>query len=189
MRRVLLSCTVVAILSALAPSPAHAAPAGDSVAITGAPVITSLYTIFTLDARSTPNGENPTGQVRFDAFGGSLHLNGPVTCLSVTGDTAIIGFHDEPADATVTLRVVDDTPDTFDVISIERSPTDCSPGGPTQFEDFVQSGDIVVTEAPPLPTSKDQCKGGGWRAYGVFKNQGDCVSFVATRGRNQPNDP
>jgi hypothetical protein len=38
----------------------------------------------------------------------------------------------------------------------------------------------------PLPTSKEQCKTGGWQAFGVFKNQGDCVSFVATGGRNQP---
>jgi hypothetical protein len=37
-----------------------------------------------------------------------------------------------------------------------------------------------------LPASKDQCKHGGWRTYGVFKNQGDCVSFVATKGKNQP---
>jgi hypothetical protein len=40
-----------------------------------------------------------------------------------------------------------------------------------------------------LPTTKDQCKNGGWRSYGVFKNQGDCVSFVATGGRNQPSGP
>ncbi|HSX15504.1 MAG TPA: choice-of-anchor C family protein [Candidatus Saccharimonadales bacterium] len=36
------------------------------------------------------------------------------------------------------------------------------------------------------PTSKDQCKNDGWKDYGVFKNQGDCVSFVATGGRNLP---
>jgi hypothetical protein len=30
-----------------------------------------------------------------------------------------------------------------------------------------------------LPSSKDQCKSGGWKTYGVFKNQGDCVRFVA----------
>ena len=40
---------------------------------------------------------------------------------------------------------------------------------------------------PPLPTSKDQCKNGGWQSFGtLFKNQGDCVSFVATGGKNQP---
>jgi hypothetical protein len=37
-----------------------------------------------------------------------------------------------------------------------------------------------------LPTSKDECKSGGWQSYGVFKNQGDCVSFVATGGKNPP---
>lgn len=37
------------------------------------------------------------------------------------------------------------------------------------------------------PTSKDECKNGGWQAYGIFKNQGDCVSYVATGGKNPPN--
>ena len=41
---------------------------------------------------------------------------------------------------------------------------------------------------PPTPTSKG-CKKGGWRlltdAGGTpLKNQGDCVSYVATNGRN-----
>ena len=38
----------------------------------------------------------------------------------------------------------------------------------------------------PLPTLQDQCTNGGWQTFGVFKNQGDCVSFVATKGKNQP---
>ena len=38
----------------------------------------------------------------------------------------------------------------------------------------------------PLPTSKGQCKKGAWRDFEVFKNQGDCVSFVATGGKNPP---
>jgi hypothetical protein len=40
----------------------------------------------------------------------------------------------------------------------------------------------------PRPTSADQCKKGGWQNYGTtFRNQGDCVSYVATGGKNQPN--
>lgn len=39
---------------------------------------------------------------------------------------------------------------------------------------------------PNLPTSKDQCMNGGWMDYLVFKNQGDCVSFVASKGKNKP---
>ena len=39
----------------------------------------------------------------------------------------------------------------------------------------------------PLPTSKDQCKNGGWENYGTtFRNQGDCVSFVASGGKKAP---
>jgi hypothetical protein len=36
------------------------------------------------------------------------------------------------------------------------------------------------------PTSKDQCKNGGWASFSGFKNQGDCVSYVATGGKNPP---
>lgn len=37
------------------------------------------------------------------------------------------------------------------------------------------------------PTTKDQCKNGGFRDFGTaFKNQGDCVSFVATHTKNPP---
>ncbi len=45
---------------------------------------------------------------------------------------------------------------------------------------------MLNTTAPPRPTSKDQCRNGGWRSFGVFKNQGSCVSYVATGGLNQP---
>lgn len=37
-----------------------------------------------------------------------------------------------------------------------------------------------------MPTTKDQCKKDGWQSFGIFKNQGDCVSFVATGGKNGP---
>ena len=37
-----------------------------------------------------------------------------------------------------------------------------------------------------VTVDKDSCKDGGWSAYGVFKNQGDCVSHFATNGRNPP---
>lgn len=41
-----------------------------------------------------------------------------------------------------------------------------------------------------LPTRKEQCRNGGWRTFHNgkvrFRNQGECVSYVATRGRNAP---
>lgn len=44
--------------------------------------------------------------------------------------------------------------------------------------------DVVI--AAPMPTNAEQCKKGGWQTFGVFKNQGDCVSFVATHGKSPP---
>jgi hypothetical protein len=41
-------------------------------------------------------------------------------------------------------------------------------------------------EVDCLPNSTDECKDGGWRDFPDFTNQGDCVSFVATGGKNPP---
>ena len=37
-----------------------------------------------------------------------------------------------------------------------------------------------------LTVDKDSCKNGGWTVFGWFNNQGDCVSYFATGGRNAP---
>jgi hypothetical protein len=50
-----------------------------------------------------------------------------------------------------------------------------------------QTVSTTVTFTQRFPTSADQCKQGGWQSFGNFKNQGDCVSYVATGGRNRPN--
>lgn len=48
----------------------------------------------------------------------------------------------------------------------------------------------VIVIPPTEPTTVEECKKDGWRAYGdLFKNQGDCVSFVVTNGRNAPDGP
>jgi hypothetical protein len=39
-------------------------------------------------------------------------------------------------------------------------------------------GDITIHDAVPFPTSKEQCKNGGWHDFSGFKNQGECVAFV-----------
>jgi hypothetical protein len=48
---------------------------------------------------------------------------------------------------------------------------------------FLTETQLVVT---CLPATEQECKNAGWRAFGVFQNQGDCVSFVATGGKNPP---
>jgi hypothetical protein len=44
----------------------------------------------------------------------------------------------------------------------------------------------MTTREQVLPATKDDCKKGGWERFGVFENQGDCVSYVATGARNGP---
>ena len=56
--------------------------------------------------------------------------------------------------------------------------TPASLGPPGFSESFASTGLDQLT-------SKEQCKHGGWLSFG-FKNQGDCVSFVATGGKNPP---
>jgi hypothetical protein len=71
------------------------------------------------------------------------------------------------------------------------SPTDQFDGNVDAFTIGTSSGSTTYDFEPnlPPPTSKDQCKNGGWQSLtdangAKFKNQGDCVSYVATRGRN-----
>jgi hypothetical protein len=145
--------------------------------------------------------------------------NTTVSCLSVSGRVAIIGltgqlqrfFLGGPLEPIAGLiRVVDGGGPDSGADNVQFAiqigavsgpplpgPTDCStfpgtfPTGLYPFPDFTNEvGDLLVVDArPPLPTSKDQCKNGGWRNFPGFKNQGDCVSFVATGGKNQPSGP
>jgi hypothetical protein len=59
-------------------------------------------------------------------------------------------------------------------------------GTQTVLVDNVQINDMLFTfEAEP---TKDSCKDGGWEDFtsspGPFKNQGDCVSYFASGGKN-----
>ena len=52
-------------------------------------------------------------------------------------------------------------------------------GAPIFTENFGSTGIV-----------QEQCKHGGWKSFGtLFKNQGDCMSFVATGGKNPPSGP
>jgi hypothetical protein len=162
----------------------------------------------TVDVESGPVGENPTGAVVLNSIGGtpvgSISTDSEATCLSVSGRVAIIGLAGQasiqffPSVVAGLVRIVDaggldSGSDTFEFAYQSApaagpplpGPTSCStfPGtfgrDPLFFPDFTnETGDVVVTDAQPFPTSKDQCKNGGWRNFPQFKNEGQCIAFV-----------
>jgi hypothetical protein len=176
MRR-LLAVLVAGVVCSLPSVAAGQVPTADSV--TGRGTFTGGLE-FRFDAHSGPSGENPTGTVTLGFF-----EPGAVTCLHVEGNIAFIQINTPTFQFPVTMKVTDGTPDRVDSAPASGQPGPCG-GAAAVVVQQVATGDIVVTDAAPLPTSKDQCKNGGWRTYGVFKNQGDCVSFVATGGKNPP---
>ena len=186
-----------AILLACAVAPAQAIPravpavARDVVVGDG----TQVGVAYNFDVSSGPSGEDPSG---------SASVSGPfvppltstqIECLSVSGNTATFVYRMAPTVGLVRAKVTatDNGPvgDTVGSMFYDPStaPT-CTPitgfeGNGGQLPGFI-TGQVVIHDAQPFPTSKDQCKNGGWRNYGVFKNQGDCISFVATGGKNPP---
>jgi hypothetical protein len=174
-----------------APGASAAAPL-DTVNVTGS-TSDGFLTNINISAQSGTSGQNPSGTASAiaDGFG---QVSGPVTCLSVTGPDRGAGTSAAPTTATLNLQssnfgvikvmVVDNGgngADEFTFALFTGPPTDCSPIPPLQ-QLFVTlaPGRAVVFDAPLVPTSKDQCKHGGWRNFPQFKNQGDCVSFVET---------
>ena len=62
-------------------------------------------------------------------------------------------------------------------------PTECP--APSDLGDSGLTGDLTVTDSQPFPTSTGQCRNGGWRTFGTFANQGDCVAFVTHQARQE----
>jgi hypothetical protein len=61
--------------------------------------------------------------------------------------------------------------------------TDAFPGA-TVGDDFLEQ--FFAGTCQPVPTSTDDCKNGGWSTFAGFKNEGDCMRFVRTKGRKPP---
>jgi hypothetical protein len=178
---------LVALAVAIAPSAAlPQTPAGDSV--TGTATFVGAGPAFRFDAHSGPSGENPQGTItRLDPAGGPP-ATASVDCLAVHGNRATVGAGAGEFPPIHIVAFIEDNDgagvDRFLGLSgIPGCPLD-PPAGMSPAPIF--SGDLTVVDASPPPTSRDQCKNGGWRSYGVFRNQGDCVSFVATKGKNPP---
>ncbi len=66
-----------------------------------------------------------------------------------------------------------------------------NPGYDVETDLFNFNGTVYDFEPTLSPSSKDDCKKGGWQNFNTptFKNQGDCVSHVASNGRSSGNNP
>ncbi len=163
------------------PTPTNAAAGADITGFTGA---TFTSASFTLASASQCNGGSP----RFDVY---TSVQAPFF-LGCNNVTPVIN-----ADGSATY--------TFDATTIAAG------GGQVPFPtgtitsvdvllDVQGSADLTkitfngVTQVPVVaqvgpPTSKDACKHGGWKTFNhpTFKNQGQCVSYVASHGRKHHN--
>src|SRR4051794_38222433 len=107
------ACLLVAGLL-LAPGPAVAqVPGGDAASGTGS----DGFFTFDFDVRSGPSGEVPSGEVLVGCCGGPsiISAEGPVTCLAVSGNRAIIGMRNVSGNGTpdfpyLTIVAVDGGP-------------------------------------------------------------------------------
>jgi hypothetical protein len=147
--------------------PTH--PTSTTVSCTPSSVVAPNSTTCTATVSDTASSgqTTPNGTVTFASSGQGSFSNGGQCTLAGTGGSASCSVSYSPTHTST-------TPVRSDTIT-------GSYGGDTGHNP--SSGTTQVTVIS-LPTSKDQCKNGGWQQYGVFKNQGDCVSYVATGGKN-----
>jgi hypothetical protein len=72
--------------------------------------------------------------------------------------------------------------------TIEVIPRECGTftniaTSPVLAQDSVSETFTVEGCVPPPPTMKDQCKQGGWMDFGIYPDQGTCVSAVNRQNR------
>ena len=157
----------------------------DMVTVTGN--ASSLYSNINISAQSGTAGQNPSGHVSLNI--GPTSIAGPVTSLTVTDNSALIGVQTSQF-GSQTVKVVDNGGHGADMICVwSGAPPPCTMVLDGELFDVTSSlsnGRAVVFDAPDLPTTRAECKNGGWRNFGtMFKNQGQCVGFVMKQARQK----
>jgi len=159
---------------------------------------------------ATPTVDNPTGCNGFTTLVYEPYENGTVTAgvwqhwdaaagkfwsskTAGTGDCSVqAGFGGAPFYTLAQLQSVCPAAAVvgFGVNIGSNNPSYDVEADLVNFNGTVYNFEPFVTPAPPtVATDKDQCKNDGWKTVVAadgksFKNQGDCVSYVATKGKN-----
>ena len=137
-----------------------------------------------MTANSDSLGGDTGGTVSFVAeivVGGNVarvRFAGPVTCLGVEGNRAVIGFLGPIGPMKVLAVDNGATGSPADGFGVSVLATDCSNETGVGTHPL-STGDIAVRDVP----SKAQCLAGGWRSYSdaagqPFRNQGECIAFA-----------
>ena len=147
---------VCATLALAAPSTALAAP-GDSVSGGG---ISAVDTRIGFNAHSGPNGENPGGYAVLRTLGGTNPARqGEVTCLRVSGNTAVFGIRDVTSTGGVVYRQfwVRDNGQPVEGVAVDElqeigmptsEPQPCADPNSVQSGGFIlKEGNIVIRDA------------------------------------------
>jgi virginiamycin B lyase len=133
---------------------------------------------------------------------GVFQDHGTVTCLAVHGNRATAGVNFEfPPNAanlqsqSALIFLEDNGPVDSDRFAVEplpgaTAPSNCPaapPPGLTLGPAYpaVAGGDgpgIAIVDAKAVPTTKAECRHGGWRRFG-FRNQGRCIAYVIRHSR------
>ncbi len=174
----------------LLPAQASAGQPGllrDTATASGDNLITDDFSALdiSVNASSGPSGENPTGTAAFNPSG-ILPISGPVSCLNVKGNEAVLTvegpFESRPGFLGFSIKLVDNGGggrDTFQHWPADPEfpdPLDCRVGSADWFGGLL-IGRAVVTDAPALPTLRRQCRHGGWASFG-FRTKKQCLRFV-----------
>ncbi len=122
------------------------------------------------------------------AFNG-IQVSGSLATYTV--NASVTGGHGSVAPATQTVdwntsASISITPELgYHIASITDNGNAATIANPYVISNVTDDHTVVVTFAPTVPETKDQCKNNGWisvrRADGSpFKNQGDCIQYVNT---------
>jgi hypothetical protein len=176
--RVRLVVTVGCVLLLLPMSTAEALVLRENAVIgTGALPDLSINEI-SVDARTDPSGAHPRGFVSMLVRGGT-RVRGPVTCVSIDGNRAIVGFDDTVSGlGPHTVEIVDNegtgAPDTF---FGDRVPTDCTDDPVLGLGGELGQGDLTVLSKAVVPRTDSVI---GYGAPGGF------ITDVSIDVRSEP---
>jgi DNA-binding beta-propeller fold protein YncE len=115
---------------------------------------------------------NTISQYDINPASGALTPKSPATVNTGTGPVFIAVTPDGESAYVTNFQV-----NSVSQYDVDPASGALTPKSPATIASGTQPVQIAVTTPPRVPTSKAQCKHGGWRRFG-FKNQGQCIAFV-----------